>query len=121
MKKEDIAKKYSEMVSTIEESKIYDGRGTYDLYRCEKCANDIITTYADKGVTPFMTICSCGGSLQHEKSFQSVPDYVRVLKWKRPTLEQTMKLSDGLIEHVLSGGLVLITDCPLRLRWPGRR
>ena len=48
--------------------------------------------------------------MQHTKTFKSVPDYIRVFKWKRPTLEQTIKLSDGQIEHVLNGGLVLDTD-----------
>lgn len=110
MNKEDIAKRYKKMVSTIEDDKIYDGRGTFDLYQCEKCSREKITTYADKGVTPFIIGCSCGGNMQHTKSFKSVPDYIRVFKWKRPTLEQTMKLSDGLIEHILNGGLVLDTD-----------
>ena len=107
MNKEDITKRYAEMVSTIEDAQIYDGRGTFDLYQCEKCSCEKITTYADKGVTPFIIGCSCGGNMQHTKSFKSVPDYIRVFKWKRPTLEQTMKLSDGQIEHVLNGGLIL--------------
>ena len=110
MNKEDITKRYTEMASTIEDANIYDGRGTYDVYRCEKCGCDKVTTYADKGVTPFIIECSCGGCMQHIKTFRSIPDYIRVLKWKRPTLEQTLELSDGMIEHVLNGGLVLDTD-----------
>ncbi|EFS33754.2 hypothetical protein BSGG_4454 [Bacteroides sp. D2] len=98
------------MVSTIEDDGIYDGRGTFDLYQCEKCSREKITTYADKGVTPFIIRCDCGGNMQHTKTFKSVPDYIRVFKWKRPTLEQTIKLSDGQIEHILNGGLVLDTD-----------
>ena len=39
-----------------------------------------------------------------------MPDYIRVFRWKRPTLEQTMKLSKGMMEHVLNGGLVLDID-----------
>ena len=31
-KKKDITKRYTKMASTIEDAKIYDGRGTYDLY-----------------------------------------------------------------------------------------
>lgn len=69
-----------------------------------------ITTYADKGVTPFIIRCSCGGLMQHTRSFKNVPDYIRVFRWKRPTLEQTMKLSKGMMEHVLNGGLVLDID-----------
>lgn len=106
----EIEKRYTKMASTIEDAKIYDGRGTYDLYQCEKCGSEKITTYADKGVTPFMIECNCGKQMQHTKSFRSVPDYIRVFKWKRPTLEQTIKLSSGMIEHVLSGGLILDSD-----------
>lgn len=110
MNKEDIIKKYNEMVSTIEYAKIYDGRGTYDLYQCEKCERVKVTTYTEKGVTPFIIECSCGGLMKHTKSFKSVPDYIEVFKWKRPTIEQTLKLPEGLIEHVLKGGLVFDSD-----------
>nr|DAQ41031.1 MAG TPA: hypothetical protein [Caudoviricetes sp.]DAS88750.1 MAG TPA: hypothetical protein [Caudoviricetes sp.] len=48
--------------------------------------------------------------MQHTRSFKNVPDYIRVFRWKRPTLEQTMKLSKGMMEHVLNGGLVLDID-----------
>lgn len=110
MNKIDISKRYAKMVSAIEGDNIYDGRGTFDLYQCEKCTREIITTYADKGVTPFSIQCSCGSNMQHIESFNSVPDYIRVFKWKRPTLEQTLKLSDGQIEHIFNGGLILDLD-----------
>lgn len=110
MNKEEIEKRYSEMVLTIESANIYDGRGEYDLYECDKCRNYKITLYTVKGVTPFMIRCECGGFMQHTKSYRSVPDYIRVFRWKRPTLEETMILSEGLIEHVLKGGLVLDID-----------
>lgn len=42
------------MASTIEDAKIYDGRGTYDLYECEKCGRNKITTYAAKGLLPLL-------------------------------------------------------------------
>ena len=108
-----IAKRYTEMASGIEGAQIYDGRCTFDLYKCEKCGNEKITTYADKGVTPFIIGCSCGGQMAHTKTFKSVPDYIRVIKWKRPTLEETLLLSKGLIEHVLNGGLVMDSDIHL--------
>lgn len=98
------------MASTIDDFNIYDGRGVYDLYECEKCNSHKITLYEDKGVTPFVIKCECGDYMYHTKSFKSVPDNVRVFKWKRPTLEQTLALSNGLIDHVLNGGLVLDTD-----------
>ena len=107
---QEIRNRYAKMVSTIEDAGIYDGRGTFDLYQCEKCFREKITTYADKGVTPFIIGCSCGGNMQHTKTFKSVPDYIRVFKWKRPTIDQTIKLPDRQIEHVLNGGLILDSD-----------
>lgn len=115
MKTQDIENRYKKMVSTIEDAKIYDGRGIYDLYVCEKCQNQKITLYKDKGVTPFMIGCNCGGSMQHTKSFKSVPDYVRVDNWIRPSLEQLNQLSTGLIEHILNGGLVLSSEVYLAM------
>lgn len=65
---QEIRNRYAKMVSTIEDAGIYDGRGTFDLYQCEKCSREKITTYADKGVTPFIIGCSCGGNMQHTKT-----------------------------------------------------
>lgn len=31
----------------------------------------------------------------------------KMINWYRPTLEQTLKMSDGMIEHILNGGLIL--------------
>ncbi|MDH6304629.1 hypothetical protein M2459_001364 [Parabacteroides sp. PF5-5] len=115
MKNENITNRYEEMLSTIEDAKIYDGRGVYDLYECEKCGHQQITLYEDKGVTPFMIRCECGDFMQHTKSFRSVPDYIRVSKWRRPTLDQLLMLSDVSIEHVLNGGLVLDSEIHLAM------
>ena len=109
LSKEEVDK-YNEMVSNIESCNIYDGRGTFDLYECNKCTNMKITTYAVKGVTPFCMNCSCGGLLQHTKSFNSVPSYINVEKWIRPTLETLEMLSKGEINHVLNGGLLLESE-----------
>ena len=109
LSKEDIDK-YNEMVSNIESCKIFDGRGTFDMYECNKCTNMKFTTYAVKGVTPFCMNCSCGGTLQHTKSFKNVPSYINVEKWIRPTLETLEMLSKGEINHVLNGGLLLESE-----------
>lgn len=104
---EKILEKYNKMVSMIEDAEIYDGRGYYDLYICEKCGARKITTYSEKGVTPFCIECRCGGIMEHGKTYKSVPDFIRVEKWIRPTAEQLQYLSDRQIEHVLNGGLLL--------------
>jgi len=113
MKQKEIEHKYNEMVSTIEDAQMYDGRNTVDRYTCDICNKIIFTTYKDKGVTPFTVQCKkCGGTMYHDKTYEksTVPNYVYVEDWVRPTLEQTLQMSDGMIEHVLNGGLILEDD-----------
>ena len=77
MSKNNIAQQYNSMVASIEDAKIYDGRGEYNLYECNKCNNYKVTLYKDKGVTPFIMRCKCGGD------------------------------SEGMRNHILNGGLIL--------------
>lgn len=110
MKKEDIEKRYNELVKEIEGKIMYDGRGKVDRYTCDTCGHIIYTTYRDKGVTPFTIKCTrCGGTKYHDKTYdkKTVPGYVVVMDWYRPSLEDVLKMSDGMIEHVLNGGLIL--------------
>lgn len=64
MSKDNIAQQYNNMVASIEDAKIYDGRGEYNLYECNKCNNYKVTLYKDKGVTPFIMRCKCGGDMK---------------------------------------------------------
>lgn len=110
MNKKQIEKKYNALVDRIEGMRIYDGRGTVDRYECQKCGCTMHTTYKDKGVTPFCTLCpECGGTMQHTKTFSKevVPPFIKVLNWYRPTLKQTLKMPDGIVEYILNGGLIL--------------
>ena len=85
MSKDNIAQQYNNMVASIEDAKIYDGRGEYNLYECNKCNNYKVTLYKDKGVTPFIMRCKCGGDMMHTKSSkQAPPSYVKVHNWVRP-------------------------------------
>ncbi|MBV3867331.1 hypothetical protein [Phocaeicola coprocola] len=43
MSKNNIAQQYNSMVASIEDAKIYDGRGEYNLYECNKC--NLSSTY----------------------------------------------------------------------------
>ena len=110
MNKETIKEQYDKLVNEIEGIKMYDGRGTVDRYICDTCGHMTHTTYKDKGVTPFTMRCDkCGGTMYHRKTFtkESVPDWVEVKNWYRPTLDQTLKESQPVIEHILNGGLLL--------------
>lgn len=111
MDKKEIQAKYDELVSSIEDAKMYDGRGEYNGYRCDKCGYVTATLYKDKGVTPFIITCErCGNSAVHKITSKTPPpaySYIsKVKKWVRPTFEQLIKMSDATIQHVLDGGLV---------------
>lgn len=110
MTKEDIEKRYNQLVNSIEKKEMYDGRGTVDRYTCGTCGHIIYTTYRDKGVTPYTIRCNrCGGTKYHDKTYnkKTVPSYVMITDWYRPSLKDVLKMSDGMIDHILNGGLIL--------------
>lgn len=111
MEKETIKRKYNELVASLEDAKMYDGRGEYNGYVCEKCGYITATLYKEKGVTPFIIQCEkCGKAAMHKITSRNAPpadpNISEVKKWVRPTLDQLMKMSQETIDHVLNGGLV---------------
>nr|DAF67736.1 MAG TPA: DNA-directed RNA polymerase [Caudoviricetes sp.] len=111
MEKETIKRKYDELVSSIEDAKIYDGRGEYNGYVCENCGYITATFYKDKGVTPFVIRCGiCGKPAMHKITSRNTPPHTDnisdVKNWVRPTFDQLVKMSDATIDHVLNGGLI---------------
>lgn len=113
MDKKELKKKYDELVAEIESAQMFDGRNKgVDLYQCKDCGFQFYTRYKDKGVTPFTVRCrNCDhGTAVHEKTItEQTASFMgfKVHNWVRPTFEQLLKLSDGAIEHVLNGGLML--------------
>lgn len=113
MDKKKLKKKYDKLVAEIESAQMYDGRGKgVDVYVCEKCGKRFYTRYKDKGVTPFTIKCRhCEhGTMMHDQTISEQVANVmafEVHNWVRPTFEQLQKLSDGAIDHVLNGGLML--------------
>lgn len=111
MNEKEIEKKYKELINTINNAKIYDGRGTYDVYICDSCQHKIITTYKDLGVTPFSMRCPiCGKIMTHKSTLREKPIGVSIKEWIRPTLEQAFKLNYYQLEHLFNGGLFLKED-----------
>lgn len=111
MEKETIKRKYNELVASLEDAKMYDGRGEYNGYVCEKCGYITATLYKEKGVTPFIIQCEkCGKLAMHKITSRNAPpadpNISEVKNWVRPTLDQLMKMSQATIDHVLNGGLV---------------
>jgi len=112
--KEELRKDYDELISEIESARMYDGRGKgVDVYTCEKCGEKFLTRYKDKGVTPFTIKCrkdGCNGTMIHKVTIhegQAKNESPVIHNWVRPTFEQLQRLSEGYIEHVLNGGLML--------------
>lgn len=102
---------YNKLCAEIENSDMYDGRGKYDVYECNDCDHHLITTYADKGVPPFVVTCpKCGKVMLHTWTLESAPAGEKVIKWIRPTYEQYCKLSYGYRDHISNGGLIMETD-----------
>lgn len=111
MEKETIKRKYNELVASLEDAKMYDGRGEYNGYVCEKCGYITATLYKEKGVTPFIIQCEkCGKAAMNKITSRNAPpadpNISEVKKWVRPTLDQLMNMSQATIDHVLNGGLV---------------
>lgn len=113
MNKEELKQQYDELVSAIETAEIFDGRNKgVDVYVCKKCGKRFYTRYKDKGVAPFTIKCRhCEhGTMTHDQTISEQVANVmafEVHNWVRPTFEQLQKLSDGVQEHVLDGGLML--------------
>lgn len=103
-------KQYEKMCSDLENTPMYDGRGTTDLYVCRHCGCQKLTTYKDKGVTPFSIGCACGRFLTHEKTYRGIAPTIDI-EWRRPTYKEFLDLSEPMQEHVRNGGLIKI---PLR-------
>lgn len=121
MSEKELKRKYNKLVSDIEGMRMFDGRNKgVDVYVCERCGSQFYTRYKDKGVTPFTIICrreACNSTMSHRLTIseeQAKNDGLVVHYWVRPTFEQLNRLrkkgNDGVIEHVLNGGLLLETE-----------
>lgn len=102
---------YEKKCLEFEEEMMYDGRGEYNGYVCQKCGYTVATLYKDKGVTPFVIKCTqCGGESIHRITSRTAPPEhpktSKVKNWVRPTFEQFVKLSPAIQQHVFNGGLV---------------
>lgn len=101
---------YKQIVSKIEDTKLFDGRGKTNCYTCQKCGKVIKCRDIDKGTTPFMITCEKCQNMMHS-SFYMDDIYINVEvshEWYRPSLEEFVKMEiQSEIQHVLNGGLLL--------------
>lgn len=103
--------RYRKLLRSIGDMEIYDGRHKgVDVYECDNCGHKLYTYYKDKGVTPFTISCpKCSDIMMRTKTVECAPGFTKPIPWLRPTFKQMLKLSPGMIEHVLQGGLILKT------------
>ena len=100
--------KYAELMHSVANDDYYkvalDNRtNTYT------CSNGHITKTVDvdPGCTPFMHSCSECDEISRSSFYSDThPEMKPTQEWHRPSLEECLKLSEGMLEHVLSGGLV---------------
>lgn len=71
----------------------------------------MVSTYRDKGVTPFAMVCPhCRGTMSHTRTFKQIPDDIEPEQWIRPTYEQYKELSVYTQNHIENGGLILESE-----------
>jgi hypothetical protein len=116
MTEKEMKRQYDELVENIEDTRMFDGRGSgVDVYTCDKCGAKFYTQYVHKGVTPFTISCrNCKHGTAVHRNTISLHLWVqlevvgeKLHNWVRPSFEQLQKLSPGLQRHVLQGGLML--------------
>lgn len=110
MEKESIEKMYNNLVDVIEKIEMFENCGGMSRYKCIKCGCKIHTVHKDKGIPYFMIKCARCGSMMYRDAFayrMSVKDYTVIGEWYRPSLEETFKLNESEISHILNGGLLL--------------
>ena len=106
----EVERKYSQLVKDVQTKEFYtnvDLSNSVNCYIC-KCGHITKTKNVDSGVTPFMFSCEkCGGTATSTFFKDIAPEQQPTFEWYRPTLKQVLKMrkDEGMLEHVLLGGL----------------
>lgn len=111
MDREEVKSRYKQLLSRMVGLKMYYGCEKIDVYVCGCCGRSVLTTYRNKGVTPFIIRCPfCkSANMRHNLTLlrKDFSGKQKVLEWYRPSFNELIKMSNGAIEHVLFGGLIL--------------
>jgi hypothetical protein len=105
--KRAIELQYAELMHDIKTNEYYniDLTNRTNTYTCPG-GHITKTRDIDAGVTPFMHSCGTCGEIATSSFYRDThPNLEPTEEWYRPTLEEVFKLSEGLREHVLQGGL----------------
>lgn len=103
-----IEKSYNKLLNDVATNDYYkvDLTNRVNCYTCSNCHHITKTKDIDAGVTPAFFSCEeCGGSATSSFYRDIAPNKRPTFEWYRPTLQQVFKMSDGILEHILKGGL----------------
>lgn len=110
MTKNHITKKYKSLLKKVETDDFYtkiDLTIRVNCYTCQFCNRITKTKDIDSGVTPFIHSCAYCNGFAHSSMYNDLAPHLKpVEEWYRPSLEETLKLSPGSLDHVLQGGLL---------------
>jgi hypothetical protein len=117
MNKQEIESEYNKIVEHYKkpENKI-DLTNRLNVYKCSK-GHKTVTKDIDPGVTPFMLgckECEANGEKRSEaySAGYQIPEHIKKdltpgWEWYRPSIEDTLKMSPPMIDHIIRGGLDL--------------
>lgn len=96
-----------------------------NTYRCDACAQEVVTVDREEGVTPSMIVCriteGCIGAM-HSSFYQADQSLQPTYEWRKPTGIEYRRLNAGMRRHVDKGGMLLfrIGEQSLRREHPPR-
>lgn len=104
---EQIVEQYHKLLEEVATHDFYkvDLTNRLNVYVCDSCRHATVTKDVDAGVTPFMHNCEKCGGTAISRMYRVDPNLKHTQEWYRPTLEELLKMSPGMIDHILQGGL----------------
>ena len=116
MNTEEISKKYNELIEDVKTNDFYtsiDLTNRINVWVCESQGqinpHQHVCKDVDAGVTPFIIQCRVCKGEARSVMYRIHPDFKKRLEvkyeWYRPSLEETLKESPAMIDHILRGGL----------------
>ncbi len=110
MDKKQIKIKYLQLLKDVATKDFYTTINLSNRVNCYACECNHVTKTrdVDAGVTPAFHSCESCGKLAHSTFYQDiVPMQEPTQEWYRPPLKEVLNMDEGMLDHVLNGGL----DC----------
>ncbi len=104
----EIEFKYIQLMEDVKTNEYYTRINLTNRTNVYTCKNGHLTKTRDidAGVTPFMHECKTCGEIATSSFYTDThPELQPVQEWYRPSLEEVLRMSEGMREHILSGGL----------------